>query len=205
MAAIRIKPARPPGTIATFSHVYWDGLPCRWWALYMLATASRRGLIPAVGAYSLEATVMSMCVGLWKQPSMSSSTWISRHGRLAPSGRVFFLLLFAVYSSQALLLFWCYAYLGGTLSQVCPFLRLVKEAKLASSLCAPYYTGGGTRGVKTSMGEVTSVNGVILILRSYSSRRKKVRVRWLGGFCLLVSSTELSVDLGACLCKVNVR
>lgn len=56
------------------------------------------------------------------------------------------------------------AYLGGTLSKICPLLRLVKEAKLASSLCAPYYTGGGTRGVKTSMGEVTSVNSNYFLL-----------------------------------------
>lgn len=74
-AAIRIRPARPPGTMATFSHVYWLGFPFRWCSLYMRATASRSGLIPAVGAYSLEATVMSMCVGRWKQPSMSSSTY----------------------------------------------------------------------------------------------------------------------------------
>lgn len=31
--------------------------------------------MPAVGAYSLLATVTSIWVGLWKQPSMSSSTY----------------------------------------------------------------------------------------------------------------------------------
>lgn len=56
------------------------------------------------------------------------------------------------------------SYLGGTLSKVCPLFRLVEEAKLASSLCAPYYTGGGTGGVKASVGKVTSVTNICLAL-----------------------------------------
>ena len=61
--------------MATFSQVYWLGLPLRCISLYRRATASRRGLMPAVGPYSLLLTLMSMVLGREKQPSMSSSTW----------------------------------------------------------------------------------------------------------------------------------
>jgi hypothetical protein len=71
---MRMRPARPPGTMATFSQVYWLGLPLRCISLYRRATASLRGLMPAVGPYSRLAVEMSMWVGRWKQPAMSSST-----------------------------------------------------------------------------------------------------------------------------------
>ena len=61
--------------MATFSQVYWLGWPLRCISLYRFATASRSGLMPAVGPYSRLASLMSMVVGRGKQPSMSSSTW----------------------------------------------------------------------------------------------------------------------------------
>jgi hypothetical protein len=51
-AATRLKPARPPGTIHTFSYVYLLSLPWRYSTLYKLATASRNFFTPVVGAYS---------------------------------------------------------------------------------------------------------------------------------------------------------
>lgn len=69
--------------MATFSQVYLLSLPWRWCSLYSLATASRRGLIPAVGPYSRAAMEMSMEVGRGKQPAMSSSTSGAPWPRLA--------------------------------------------------------------------------------------------------------------------------
>lgn len=82
---MRIKPARPPGTIATFSQEYWLSLPWRCISLYIRATAARRGLMPAVGPYSLAAIETSMCVGRGNEPSMSSSTSGAPWPRLAHS------------------------------------------------------------------------------------------------------------------------
>lgn len=76
---------------------------------------------------------------------------------VSPSGRVFS-FLFCIDRKKASFS----AYLGSTLSKVCPLFRLVKEAKLASSLCAPYYTGRRTGGVKTSVGKMTSGTDIIL-------------------------------------------
>lgn len=56
-----------------------------------------------------------------------------------------------------------------TLTQVCPFLRLLQEAMLVGSLRAPNYTGGGTSRVEASV--------------------------W---FVALVGIAELFVDFGVC-------
>jgi hypothetical protein len=80
---MRIKPALPPGTMHTFSHVYWLGLPCRYCSLYSLATAARRGLMPAVGPYSRAAEEMGMDCGRGKLPSISSSASGAPWPRLA--------------------------------------------------------------------------------------------------------------------------
>lgn len=63
----------------------------------------------------------------------------------------------------------CYAYLGSSLSKVRPLVRLVEEAKLAGSLGAPDHAGGGTGGVKTSVGKMTSVTRYQLVFFALGS------------------------------------
>lgn len=71
------------------------------------------------------------------------------------------------------------SYLGGALAQVCPLLRLVEEAKLARSLCAPDDAGGGTRGVEPCVGKVASACGpcasAMCVLSHVSSGRAGIR------------------------------
>lgn len=80
---MRIKPALPPGTMQTFSQVYWLSIPFRCCSLYSPATAARRDLMPAVGPYSRAAVLMGMDVGRGKLPSISSSTSGAPWPRLA--------------------------------------------------------------------------------------------------------------------------
>ena len=73
-AAIRIRPALPPGTTATFSQLYLLSFPWRWWILYRLAIAARSGFIPAVGPYSRPAIETSIFCGRSKHPGISSTS-----------------------------------------------------------------------------------------------------------------------------------
>ncbi len=60
-------------------------------------------------------------------------------------------------------------YLGGTLPQIRPFLRVFEEAMLVGSFRAPDYTGGGTSRVKTGVGFVAFV-GIAELSVDFRSR-----------------------------------
>lgn len=71
-------------------------------------------------------------------------------------------------------------YLGSTLSQVGPGIRVLKKPVLVGTLGGPYYARGGARGVQTSMWFVAFMRGTKLPMDfggQFCSRRL---VSWIG-------------------------
>jgi hypothetical protein len=190
---MRMRPARPPGTMQTFSQVYCDGLPWRWCALYSFATASRRGLIPLVGPYSRLPTEMLSVLGrsgmslmpVWScqmcrainNLHVEDSLTLSPLRRSSSSPAV---------SDMSLTI----RHLRRALTQVGPFVRTVIVAALGSSFRRPDNTSRRPRRVKTgvwlvsfvSLTELHMYGGVEFCVPCQWSRvRQSLDVRWACG------------------------